>query len=188
MDSTADWSRTMFNDLYGTYLNGVRVIQFDQHGWLSGNDSDDRIDVGFSLTFVDIIYNSTVVRTGDIVGFFKGNNDFRHTRMYADAILEVDTSMMSVSVYLMLAGAGTTTFEFVDKQSGTVVWQDTETGNSFTQYVRRSIPPDAFFLKTQIRNFSVIELFVFGILAIVLLNAVPRGKENKQFRENQIGL
>ncbi|HXY82901.1 MAG TPA: hypothetical protein VEH56_04210 [Candidatus Saccharimonadales bacterium] len=186
MDSTADWARIMFNDLYGTYLNGVRVVGFEQHGWLSGNDSDDRVDAGFALTFVDIIYNSTVVRTGDIIGFFKGNNDFRHTRMYADVVLEVDTTMMSVSVYLMLAGAGTTTFEFIDKQSGTVIWQDTETGNSFTQYVRRSIPPDAFFLKPQIRNLSVLLLVAFGVAVIVLLNGIPR--PSKQIEENATGL
>ncbi len=34
MDSTADWARIMFNDLYGTYLSGVRIVKFDQSGWL----------------------------------------------------------------------------------------------------------------------------------------------------------
>ena len=188
MDSTADWARIMFNDLYGTYLNGVRIVKFGQSGWLSGNDSDDRVDAGFSLTFVDIIYNSTVVRTGDIVGFFKGNNDFRHTRMFADLYLEVDTSMMSVSIYLMLAGAGTTTFEFIDKQSGTIMWQDTETGNSFSQYVRRSIPSDAFFLKPQIRNLSVLLLFAFGIILIVLLDVIPARYNSKRIEESVTGL
>ncbi|MGO9644801.1 MAG: hypothetical protein ACLPY5_08655 [Candidatus Bathyarchaeia archaeon] len=188
MDSTADWARIMFTDLYGTYLNGVRIVKFGQSGWLSGNDSDDRVDAGFSLTFVDIIYNSTVVRTGDIVGFFKGNNDFRHTRMFADVFLEVDTSMMSVSIYLMLAGAGTTTFEFIEKQSGTIMWQDTETGNSFSQYVRRSIPSDAFFLKPQIRNLSVLLLFAFGIILIVLLNVIPARCNSRRIEENKTGL
>jgi hypothetical protein len=187
MDSSADWARIMFNDLYGTYLNGIRVVKFDGYGWLSGNSSKYRIDAGFSLTFVDIIYNSTVTRTGDIIGFFKGSNVFRFTRMFADVILEVNTRMMSVSIYLMLAGAGTTTFEFIDKQSGTIIWQDTETGNSFSQYVRRSIPSDVFFLKPQIPNFSVLLLFAFVVAVIILLNT-PTLKGRRQIANDSSGL
>jgi len=108
--------------------------------------------------------------------------------MFADVFLEVDTSMMSVSIYLMLAGAGTTTFEFIDKQSGTIMWQDTETGNSFSQYVRRSIPSDAFFLKPQIRNLSVLLLFAFGIILIVLLNVIPARRKSRRIEENKTGL
>jgi len=181
MDSSADWARIMFSDLYGTYLNGIRVVKFDDYGWLSGNSSY-RIDAGFSLTFVDIIYNSTVVRTGDIVGFFKGVNVFRYTRMFADVVLEVNTSMMSVSIFLMLAGAGTTTFQFIDKQSGITIWQDTEAGNSFTQYVRRSISPIAFFLKPEIPNFSVFLLLVLAVTVIVILNSPVL----KEFRSTEI--
>jgi len=187
MDSSAGWARIMFSDLYGTYLNGIRVVKFDDYGWLSGNSSKYRIDAGFSLTFVDIIYNSTVVRTGDIVGFFKGVNVFRYTRMFADVVLEVNTSMMSVSIFLMLAGAGTTTFQFIDKQSGITIWQDTEAGNSFTQYVRRSISPIAFFLKPEIPNFSVFLLLVLAVTVIVILNS-PVLKEYRSTEIDSPGL
>jgi hypothetical protein len=47
----------------------------------------------------------------------------------------------------MLAGAGTTNFQFINKQTGVVIWQDFETGRSFTQYVLRTMSPHAFFTK-----------------------------------------
>ncbi len=173
MDSTADWARMMFNDFYGSHDNGIRIIEFRSQGWLVGNDSDDRIDAGFHLTFVDIIYNATVVKTGDIIGFFKGNNDFRHTRMYTDVVLEVNTDLMQIWVYEMLAGAGTTTFQLTNKQTGAALWQDTETGNSFTQYLRRTMSPGIFFATEQL-GYGLIFVLVAGtVLIIVALNLVP---------------
>ena len=56
-----------------------------------------RIDAGFDLSFVDVFYNSTVAKTGNIVGFFKGNNNFRHTKMFADVVLDVDTGLPNVT-------------------------------------------------------------------------------------------
>jgi hypothetical protein len=189
MDSTADWARIMFNDLSGTSLNGVRVVQFGSHGWLVGNDTHYRIDAGFGLTFVDIIYNTTVVKTGDIVGFFKGNNVFAHTRMYSDVVLEINTNMRQVSIFLMLAGAGTTTFQFINKQTGQVIWQDTDTGNSFTQYTRRYMSPDVFFAKQQIQNFYIALLVTGAVVTIVALNAVPINRRNRHpFEDTGEGL
>jgi hypothetical protein len=172
MDSTADWARMMFNDLFGSSDNGVRIVEIHSHGWLLGNDSDDRIDAG-RLTFIDIIYNSTVVKTGDMVGFFKGNNDFGHTRMYVDVVLEVNTNMRQVYVFIMLAGAGTTTFQLLNKQSSVLIWQDTETGNSLTQYTRRWIPSEAFFARQQIEAVLVVFLVVGTIITIFVLNTLP---------------
>jgi hypothetical protein len=180
MDSTADWARVMFNDLSGTNLNGVRAARFDSDGWLTGNDSDDRIDAGFGLTFVDIVYNQTVVKTGDIVGFFKGNNDFGHTRMYADVDLMVNTNMPQVSIFLMLAGAGTTTFQFINKETGLVIWQDMETGNSFTQYTRRYMSPDVFFAKQQIQTIYIALMAIGAVAVIVLLNPVAINRRNRK--------
>jgi hypothetical protein len=188
MDSTADWARIMFNDFYQTNTNGIRVLQFGARGWLAGNHSDDRIDAGHDLTFVDIVYNSTVVRTGDIVGFFKGNNDFSHTRMYADVVLEVNEDMGQVSIYIMLAGAGTTTFEFINKGSGQVVWQDTQTGNSFTQYTRRWMSPDIFFMTTRIDLTLVFALAAGAVITLVALNPVIFGRKNMKPIEDSEGL
>jgi hypothetical protein len=187
MDSTADWARIMFNDIYGTNTNGIRVLEFHGHGWLSGNDSEDRIDAGFGLTFVDVLYNSTVAKTGDIVGFFKGNNNFRHTKMFVDVILDIDMGMPSVYVYLMLAGAGTTTFQFINKQTGVLIWQDSETGHSFTQYDMRSMSSKAFFITERIDTILVIALIVAGIISIVVLNPLPTRRPTKTGTEDEIG-
>lgn len=189
MDSTADWARIMFNDLYETNTNGIRILQFDAKGWLSGNDSNDRIDAGHDLTFVDIIYNATVVRTGDIVGFFKGNNDFKHTRMFADVVLEVNEDVQQVSVYLMIAGAGTTTFQFTNKESGQVIWQDTLTGNSFTQYTRRWMSPDIFFTAMHIESTLVVALVIGAIITMLALNnPIILGRKPTKTIEDSEGL
>ncbi|MGA2971336.1 MAG: hypothetical protein ABSE39_01785 [Candidatus Bathyarchaeia archaeon] len=186
MDSTADWARMMFNDLYGTDSNGIRIVDFHSHGWLLGNDSNYRIDAARGLTFLDIIYNSTVMKTGDIIGFFKGNNDFRHTRMFADVILEVNFDMTRVSVYLMLAGAGTTTFQFINKETGVVLWEDTETGRSVTQYLPRYIFPQVFYAKEKIDTYLVLALLAGTILTIILLNPMylPRPAERRSKKES----
>jgi len=173
MDSTADWARIMFNDLDGTNQNGLRIVAFRSHGWLSGNNSNDRIDAGFGLTFVDVLYNSTVAKTGDIVGFFKGNNDFSHTKMFVDVILDVNMGFSSAYVVLMLAGAGTTTFQFINKQTGVLIWQDAETGRSFTQYVLRTVSPRAFFTKETINTILVFALVIGGVITIIALNPIP---------------
>jgi len=166
MDSTADWARIMFNDLSGTNQNGLQIVRFGSHGWLVGNDSNDRIDAGRGLTFIDVLYNTTATRTGDIVGFFKGNNDFHHTRMYVDIVLNVDRDMRQVYMVVMLAGAGTTTFQLINKETSVMIWQDTETGNSYTQYVRRLVPEEAFFAKQEIQTILVLVLAAATIVTI----------------------
>ena len=187
MDSTSDWARIMFNDIYGTNTNGIRVLEFHGHGWLSGNDSDDRIDAGFGLTFVDVLYNSTVTKTGDIVGFFKGNNDFSHTKMFVDVVLDLDMGLPSVYVYLMLAGAGTTTFQFINKETGVLIWQDSESGHTFTQYDIRSMSPKAFFTTQRIDTILVFALVIAGIISIVLLNPLPTSRSTRVRPEDDIG-
>jgi hypothetical protein len=187
MDSTADWARIMFNDLYGTNLNGIRILEFHSHGWLLGNDSSYRIDAGRGLTFLDVIYNSTVVRTGDIVGFFKGNNNFKHSKMFVDVVLEVNMGMMSVSVYLMLAGAGTTTFQFINKETGVVLWEDTETGRSVTQYLPRYMSPQAFFTKESIDTYLVLALVLGAALTIIILNPIYSPKPTARKAEKEFG-
>jgi hypothetical protein len=172
MDSTADWARIMFNDLTGTNQNGLQIVRFDSRGWLLGNDSDDAIDAGSGLTFIDVLYNTTVTRSGDIVGFFKGNNDFSHTIMYADVVLKVDRDMRQVYMVLMLAGAGTTTFELISKDTGVMIWQDTETGNSYTQYIKRMVPEEAFFAKQEVESILVVVLAAATIVTIAILTTL----------------
>jgi hypothetical protein len=174
----------MFNDLDGTNQNGLRIVAFRSRGWLTGNDSNARIDAAFDLTFVDVLYNSTVVKTGDIVGFFKGNNDFSHTKMFADVILDVNMGLPSVYVVLMLAGAGTTTFQFINKQTGVLIWQDAETGRSFTEYVVRSVSPQAFFVKQSISSMLVVALIIAAAITVVALNPIPLRRPVKRRNED----
>lgn len=188
MDSTADWARIMFNDLEGTDANGIRVVEFGSSGWLLGNDSGDRIDAGHGLTFVDIIYNATVVKTGDIVGFFKGNNDFEHTKMYTDIVLEVNTNLRQVSFYVMLAGAGTTNIQLTNKQSGAIIWQTTETGNGFTQYARRWVSPEIFFAKERIDEWLIFSLVAGAIGTIAVVNMIGRRNTAITIEDQEDGL
>jgi len=178
----------MFNDLYGGNTNGVRIVEFRGFGWLSGNDSNDRIDIGRGLTFVDIIYNTTVVRTGDIIGFFKGNNDFHHTRMYADVLLDINMDMRQVSLFLMLAGGGTTTFQFLDKKTGNVMWQDKESGSGLTQFLRRWMSPEVYFAKEQIDSSLVIVLVFATAILVVVLNPIRSGRRSAKRMEDSEGL
>ncbi len=184
MDSTSDWARIMFDDISGTNKNGLQITGFGSEGWLLGNDSDDRIDAGLKLTFIDVLYNTTVTRTGDIVGFFKGNNDFHHTRMYVDVVLNVNRDMSQVYMVLMLAGAGTTTFQMINKETGVMIWQDTETGNSYTQYVNRYVPEQAFFATQQIQSILVIVLAAATILTIGIFGALTYERKGPRARDS----
>jgi hypothetical protein len=114
------------------------------------------------------------------VGFFKGNNDFSHTRMYVDVELQINTNLRQVYVLTMLAGAGTTTFEFINKQSGVIIWQDTATGNSFTQYSRRWIPTEAFFAREEIQSVLVVVLVMGTIVTLFALNVLPLLRKNRR--------
>ncbi len=185
MSSTADWARLMFDDLFGTNTNGVRISRILGAGWLSGNKTNYRIDVGNDLTYIDVLYNATVQRTGDIVGFFKGNNEFTFARMYADVILDVDKSQKNAYVYLMLAGAGTTTFQLVNKQTNKVLWQDTVSGNSFTQYIRRFISSDTFFQRERLEGTVVILLGLGTFAMVALLNAAPKSPQQQSQRRDE---
>jgi hypothetical protein len=178
----------MFNDIYGTNTNGIRVLEFLDHGWLSGNDGSDRIDAGFELSFVDVLYNSTVAKTGDIVGFFKGNNNFSHTKMFVDVILDINMGQPNVYVYLMLAGAGTTTFQFINKETGVLIWEDSENGHTFTQYDMRSMSPKVFFTTERIDSILVIALIIVGIISIIILNPLPTHRPRRTRAEDEIGV
>jgi hypothetical protein len=129
-----------------------------------------------------------VVRTGDIVGFFKGNNDFSHTRMFADVVLEVNEDVRQVSIYVMIAGAGTTNFQFINKESGQVIWEDTQTGNSFTQYTRRWMSPDIFFTTTHIEATLVLVLAAGAVITMIALNPIILGRRSSRTIEDSEGL
>ena len=97
--------------------------------------------------------------------------------MYVDVVLNVDRDMSQVYMVLMLAGAGTTSFQFIIKETGVVIWQDTETGNSYTQYVRRVVPEEAFFAKAGIQSILVVVLAAATIVTMGILTTLSfRGK------------
>jgi hypothetical protein len=174
MKSTADWARVMFDDPEGRNTNGIRIYEVKAYGWLLGNDGDDVIDVGKDLTWYDVLYNGTsTVKTGDIVAFFKQNNDFDYTEMYADIVFEVDESRDQVYIYLMVAGQGTTTFELINKETGAVVWRDIVTGIGGTQHIQRFIPTRLFIRSVQVESITVLSLALITVFIAIIFN-IPR--------------
>jgi len=183
MTSTSDWARIMFDDLNDTHTNGIRIDKTFGQGWFFGNDSDDRIDCGKSLTYIDVIYNATVRRTGDFVGFYKGDNDFSYTRVYVDLTLDINMAAAQRYFYLVVAGAGVTTFQIVDKVSGMTAWQDTVQGNSFTQYMTRTVPTNALFPRQTLDSTAVLLLAGLVVAVLLVANPLVRRRSARQFEE-----
>lgn len=174
MKSTADWGRIMFDDEEGKNTNGIRFKFILSQGWLKGNGSDDEINVGKG-TWYDVLYNVTIKNTGDIVAFNKQRNDFNYTEMYADIVFEVDLSMISCYVWLMLAGQGTTVFQLISLEHQYMFWQETLSGTGHTRHVKRYIMLDTFFRMWEVSPTSVIVLTMMAILMMVLLSPmIPR--------------
>jgi len=183
MTSTSDWARIMFDDLNNTHTNGIRIDGIFGEGWFFGNESDDRIDCGKSLTYVDTIYNATVIRTGDFVGFYKGDNDFSYTRMFVDLTLGINMAAPQRYFYLVVAGAGVTTFQIIDKVSGVTAWQDTVQGNSFTQYIIRPVPSNALFPRQTLDSVAVLLLVGLVVVVLFVANPLVRRRTAPQFEE-----
>jgi len=183
MRSTADWGRIMFDDEVGNNTNGIRFKHILSCGWFSGNDSDDEISVGKG-TWYDVLYNVTVKKTGDIVAFNKQREDFNYTEMYADVVFEIDASMISGYIWLMLAGQGITVFQLTNLQDQYTIWQETMSGTGHTRHVRRYIVLDSFFRRWEISPTSVVVLTLMAILMIILLSPVIPKRNISRRKEN----
>jgi len=180
MKSTADWARIMFDDEVGNNTNGIRFKYILSYGWLKGNDSDDEISVGKG-TWIDVLYNVTVKKTGDIVAFNKQRNDFNYTEMYADIVFEMDMGIITGYVWLMLAGQGITTFQLTNLEHRYAVWEETLSGTGYTRHLKRYIMIDSFFRRWEISPTSIVVLTLLVILVMVLLGpVVPR--RTRKFR------
>lgn len=174
--STADWARIMLDDANGTNTNGVKLQTVVDYGWLMGNDGDDGIDVGIDLTWYDTLYGGeSVSKTGDIVAFFKGNEDFDYTEMYADVILEVDKASQQIYVYLMIAGKGTTTFQLLNKKTNIAIWKETISGDGKTMHIKHYIQTQNFLEYHTVGSITVISMAVVSIIILLGLN-LPRIK------------
>ena len=168
MKSTADWARIMFDD------NKIRFFSIEEYGWTIGYDEDDIIDVGSELTWYDILYNGTSTKkTGDIVAFFKQNNDFDYTEMYADIVFEVNETYDKIIIFLMVAGQGTTTFEFINKETGTVVWKEVITGIGGTQHIQKFIPTQILLRSVNVDSTTVLSITLITICMIIIFN-IPK--------------
>jgi hypothetical protein len=170
MRSTADWGRVLFDDLNGTNSNGLRVRSVIGAGWLEGEDSDDQVYAGRKIAWPDTEYDRIVVRKGDMVAFFKGLNDFHYTEAYADLILEVNTDLPRVYVWLMTGGNGTTSFEIVNKDNGGTMWRDIIVATGETQQVKRVMSPQPFFQPGRTESSVVVTWLTLGILVMLILN------------------
>lgn len=142
IESTADWAMIMFDDTKGTNTNGIEIKKIMEYGWLEGNDVDDIITVGTDLIKIDPDVNKSAI--GDSVGFNKQREDFDYTKMYADLILNIDTTKDELYVYLIVSGAGKTTFQLIEKESNNLIWEETVEGQLQTMYYRTYIPTESF--------------------------------------------
>jgi hypothetical protein len=170
MRSTADWGRVLFDDLNGTNSNGLRIKSVISSGWLEGKDSNDQLYAGRKIAWPDTEYDMVVVRKGDMVAFFKGLNDFHYTEAYADLILEVNTDLPRVYVWLMTGGNGTTSFEIVNKDNGGTLWRDIIVATGETQQVKRVMSPQPFFQPGRTESSVVVTWLTMGIFVMVILN------------------
>ena len=171
IDSTSDWGRILFDDFNGTNSNGIGLKSVVGVGWLYGKDFGDTIDAGAKIPWQDQVYNQTVVRHGDLVGFFKGLNDFHYTEAYADLVLNVNVAPLQIYIWLMSGGNGTTTFEITSPDTGGTIWRDIIVGNGVTQQVRRIMSPEPFFHPGRTESLVVILWLVGAISAIIIMNS-----------------
>jgi hypothetical protein len=170
IDSTADWGRILFDDLNGTNTNGIKIKSVLGSGWLLGKESDDVLDAGRKVPWPDTDYDRIVTRQGDMVTFFKGLRDFHYTEAYADLVLEIDTSLPQIYVWLMVGGNGTTTFDIVSQTTGGTIWRDVVVGNGETQQVRRVMTPQPFFRAGRAESAVVVAWLSVVIMTIIFLN------------------
>ncbi len=170
IDSTADWGRIMFDDLNGTNTNGMRIKSVLSTGWIVGKEENDVLDAGRKIAWPDTEYNSIITRHGDMVYFFKGIRNFHYTEAYADLVLEVDSSLPQIYVWLMTGGNGTTTFDIVSKTTGGTIWRDVIVGTGETQQVRRVMTPQPFFRTGRAESSVVVAWLSAVIIIIVVLN------------------
>jgi hypothetical protein len=168
--STADWGRVLFDDLNGTNSNGLRIKSVISSGWLEGKDSNDQLYAGRKIAWPDTEFDTIVARKGDMVAFFKGLNDFHYTEVYADLVLEVNTDLPRVYVWLMTGGNGTTSFEIVNKDNGGTLWRDIIVATGETQQVKRVMSPQPFFQPGRAESSVVVTWLTIGILVMVILN------------------
>jgi len=170
IDSTADWGRIMFDDLNGTNANGIRIRAVVDSGWTIGKDVDDVLNAGRKMPWPDTEYDHIIIRKGDMVAFFKGLRDFHYTEAYAVLVLDVDTSLPQIYLWLMMGGNGTTTYEIVSQANGGTIWRDVLVGNGETQQVRRVLTPQPFFRTGRTENVVVVSWLAIVLVLIVVLN------------------
>lgn len=160
----------MFDDLNGTNTNGMRIKSVLSTGWIVGKEENDVLDAGRKIAWPDTEYNSIITRHGDMVYFFKGIRNFHYTEAYADLVLEVDSSLPQIYVWLMTGGNGTTTFDIVSKTTGGTIWRDVIVGTGETQQVRRVMTPQPFFRTGRAESSVVVAWLSAVIIIIVVLN------------------
>jgi hypothetical protein len=170
IDSSSDWGRILFDDLNGTNTNGLRIRSVVSKGWGLGQEESDVLDAGQKIPWPDTQYNAPITRRGDMVTFLKGLGNFHYTEAYAVLVLDVDTSMPQVYVWLMVGGNGTTTFEIASQATGGTIWRDVLVGNGETQQVKRIMTPQPFFQTGRTENVIVIAWLTFAVVLVLLLN------------------
>ncbi len=173
--STADWVKVMFDDDQdGTNQNGIRIVSVLRAGWQIRGKPEDEITITRKALWHDIRYNTTVEKFGDMVAFNKGPNDFNYTVMYADLTFEVDTSLSTGYIWLMLAGQGVTNFELTNREKGYVFWRETLVGSGHTSHVRRNIMIESFFRTWDVSEYTILTLIACTLLVTFAFSPLRR--------------
>ncbi len=173
--STADWIKMMFDDDQdGTNRNGIRIVSVVQFGWQIGGKVDNEIIIKRKWLWHDVRYDTTVEKFGDMVAFNKGPNDFNYTVFFADLVLDVDASVSTGYVWLMLAGRGTTSFELMNLQNEYVFWRVTLIGTGHTSHVRRYIMIESFFRSWDVSALTIATLVACTILVMLAFSPLRR--------------
>ena len=76
-------------------------------------------------------------------------------------------------IFLMVAGQGTTTFEFINKETGTVVWKEVITGIGGTQHIQKFIPAQILLRSVKVDSSTVLSITLITICMIIILN-IPK--------------
>jgi hypothetical protein len=160
----------MFDDLNGSNTNGIRIRSVLESGWTFGKDASNVLDAGRKVPWPDTEYDHIIIRKSDMVSFFKGLGNFRYTEAYAVLVLEVDTSLPQIYLWLMMGGNGTTTYQIASQATGGTIWRDVLVGNGETQQVRRVLTPQPFFRTGRTENGVVVVYLAALVVIIIVLN------------------
>jgi len=123
MKSNSDWGTWVFDDSEGKNTNGIRFKEVLGYRYTVGNDEYDHVYAGSAPQDLVLIDSVTFGKAQSATG----GPDYDYTEMYAEVILEVDTSFPKVFFVLYGGDTGKTTFQLSNNDTGGILWEQTYT-------------------------------------------------------------